>query len=74
MTVCGLSHKRAKQSDPRLGWIMFHKIVNMCRDIKLKEEHACEMVFEHHPHEQVRVAMDDIVCKIENKASKTEKQ
>ena len=35
--VRGLSHKRAKQSDPRLAWIMFHKIVRLYRDV-IKEE------------------------------------
>ena len=32
--VGGLSNKRAKQSDPRLGWIMFHNICKMYRDVK----------------------------------------
>ena len=36
--VSGLSHKRAKQSDPRLAWLMFAKICNMCRDVKRSEE------------------------------------
>ena len=36
--VRGLSHKRAKQCDPRLQWLMFHKLVRMCRDIRKKEE------------------------------------
>ena len=40
--VQGLSHKRAKQSDPRLQWIMFHKMVRMCRDVKRKEEANAE--------------------------------
>ena len=35
--VRGISHKRAKQSDPRLAWIMFHKIVNMYRAVKTQE-------------------------------------
>ena len=36
--VSGLSHKRAKQSDPRLAWEMFHNIYNMYSDINNKEE------------------------------------
>ena len=35
--VYGLSHKREKQSDPRLAWEMFHKIYNMCSDTKNEE-------------------------------------
>ena len=31
--VRGLSNKRAKQSDPRLQWIMFHKMVLMYRHV-----------------------------------------
>ena len=38
ITVSGLSHKRAKQCDPRLAWEMFHKIYHMYSDIKNKEE------------------------------------
>ena len=30
--VGGLSHKRARQSDPRLQWIMVHRIVKMYRE------------------------------------------
>ena len=36
--VSGLSHKRAKQYDPRLAWEIFHKIYHMYSDIKNKEE------------------------------------
>jgi hypothetical protein len=32
--IGGLSHKRAKQSDPRLHWIMVHRIVKMYREAK----------------------------------------
>lgn len=32
--VAGLSNKRAKQSDPRLAWAMFHSICAMYRDAK----------------------------------------
>ena len=35
--VSGLSHKRAKQSDPRLAWLMFRKICEMCRDVRTRE-------------------------------------
>ena len=38
INVLGLSHKREKQSDPRLSWFMFHKIYRMYSDIKNKEE------------------------------------
>ena len=39
--VRGLSHKRAKQSDPRLEWIMFHKMCVMHREvIALEKAHA----------------------------------
>ena len=34
--VSGLSHKRSKQSDPRLSWFMFHKIYCMYSYIKNK--------------------------------------
>ena len=40
MKVSGLSNKRAKQSDPRLQWIMFHKICVMYRDVKEEEKNA----------------------------------
>ena len=41
MKVAGLSHKRAKQSDPRLAWLMFHKICNMCRNgMKDERKHS----------------------------------
>ena len=32
--VRGLSHKRTKQSDPRLQWIMFHKMCIMYRCVR----------------------------------------
>ena len=31
--MVGLSNKKAKQSDPRLDWIMFHNICKMYRDV-----------------------------------------
>ena len=34
----GLSQNRAKQSDPKITWDMFHKIYHMYIDIKNKEE------------------------------------
>ena len=36
--VSGLSHKRVNKMDPCLAWIMFHKIANMQRYLKHKEE------------------------------------
>ena len=36
--VSSLSHKRAKQSDPRLAWYMFHTICAMYRDVAKKTE------------------------------------
>jgi len=38
--IRGLSDKRAKQSDPRLAWMMFHSIVKMYRQVKEKENLA----------------------------------
>ena len=38
MKVSGLSHKRAKQSDPRLLLEMFHIIYHIYSDTKNKEE------------------------------------
>lgn len=32
--VAGLGNKRAKQSDPRLAWVIFHIICTMYRDEK----------------------------------------
>ena len=42
--VAGLSHKRAKQSNPSLAWIMFHKICRMCRDVRTIEEQHREAI------------------------------
>ena len=36
--VSGLSHNRAKQIDPRLSWLMFHRIYCIYSDIKKKED------------------------------------
>ena len=36
--VSGLSHKREKQSDPRIAWFVFHKIYCMYSNINNKEE------------------------------------
>jgi hypothetical protein len=38
--VAALSNKRAKQSDPRLAWVMFHKIATMYRDMKNQEHRS----------------------------------
>ena len=35
--VSGLSHKQAKQSHPRLAWLMFCKICDICRDVRTRE-------------------------------------
>ena len=42
--ILGLSHKRAKQSDPRLAWFMFHKICQMYSDINNKEDRNSAMI------------------------------
>ena len=39
MKVSELSNKRAKQSDPRLGWIMFHCICKIYRDVSQATQH-----------------------------------
>jgi len=36
--VAGLSNKRAKQSDPRLAWMMFHSQCEMNHSIKKKQD------------------------------------
>ena len=36
--VAGLSHRRAKQSDPRKAWTMYHRIVHMYREGKKIED------------------------------------
>jgi hypothetical protein len=36
--VGGLSNRRAKQSDPRLAWVMFHRICEMFRNGKKKQQ------------------------------------
>ena len=35
--VLSISNNRARQSDPRLAWLMFHKITQMYRDIREQE-------------------------------------
>ena len=42
--VSGLSHKRAKQSDPRLAWFMFHNIYIKYSATKNKEEINADML------------------------------
>ena len=44
MKVSGLSHNRAKQSDPRITWFMLHKIYYMYSDINNKEESNADML------------------------------
>ena len=36
--VLGLSHKRAKKSDPRIAWFVFQNIYRIYHDINIKEE------------------------------------
>ena len=45
--VSGLSHKWAKQSDPRLAWLMFRKICEMCRDVRTRERKQREELTKH---------------------------
>ena len=42
--VSGLIYRRAKQSDPRLAWFMFHEIYRMYSDINNKEERNAAML------------------------------
>ena len=35
--VSSISNNRARQSDPRLAWLIFHKIAQMYRDIREQE-------------------------------------
>ena len=51
--VSGLSHKRSKQTDPRIAWFMFHKIYHMYSDNKNKEEINSDVVLKRMPeHEE----------------------
>ena len=43
--VSSISNNRSSQSDPRLAWLMFHKIAQMYRDIRQQEsEEATELI------------------------------
>ena len=43
--MSSISNNRARQSDPRLAWLMFHKIAQMYRDIREQEsEEATELI------------------------------
>jgi hypothetical protein len=42
--VAGLSNRRAKQSDPRLSWIMFHRICSMYRAAKKKRMQQMDLM------------------------------
>ena len=45
MKVSIISNNRARQSDPRLAWLMFHKIAHMYRDIRKQEsEETTELI------------------------------
>ena len=56
--VLRLSHKREKQSDPRLDWLMLHNIYHMYSDIKNKEERNAYMLLtsmsEHEEYDKVK--------------------
>ena len=44
-----ISNKRARQSDPRLAWMMINKIAQMYRDIREQEsEEATELIINLH--------------------------
>ena len=44
-----ISNNRARQSDPRLAWLMFHKIAQMYRDIREKESReSTELILNLH--------------------------
>ena len=42
--LSGLSHNRAKQSDPKISCFMFHKIYRMYSDTKNKEQRNSDML------------------------------
>ena len=43
--VSSISNNRSSQSDPRLAWLVFHKIAHMYRDIREQEsEEATELI------------------------------
>ena len=43
--VSSISNYRYRNSDPRLAWMMFHKIAQMYRDIREQEsEEATELI------------------------------
>ena len=43
--VTTISNNISRQSDPRLAWLMFHKIAQMYRDIRQQEsEEATELI------------------------------
>ena len=47
--VSRISNNRARQSDPRLAWLMFHKIAQINRDIREQEsEEATELILNLH--------------------------
>ena len=55
--VSGLSHKRAKQCDPRLAQEIFHKIYHMYSDIKNKGEiNAALLLTSMSDHKEIRHA------------------
>ena len=45
MKVSSISNNRSRQSDPKLAWMMFHKIAQIYRNIREQEsEEATEIV------------------------------
>ena len=42
--VSSLIHKRVKQIDPRIAWLMLQKFSIMCRNINNKEESNADML------------------------------
>ena len=51
--VSGLSHKREKQSYPRLDWFMFHKTYHMYGNTKNKEQRNYAMLITSMPEHEV---------------------
>ena len=67
INVLGLSHKRAKQYDPRLAWEMFHKIYHIYRDIKNKEKtNAALLLTSMSDHEDINKVRETTIKSHEN--------
>ena len=49
MKLSIISNNRARQSDPRIAWLMFHKIAQIYRDVREKKfEEATELILNLH--------------------------